>query len=117
MNTNHNVTLDFTVNQDLNGLIAGQPVAILPAELAKKLLKMMADKMRHASLSTIIEAHVTTLRAATDVNEAVNISSAFIQERTLIDNVVAGNWDAYTVVPQEEGPRVVGKIDLSEIQR
>ena len=54
MNLTQNVVLDFTSNKSINGMLAGQPVAIMPAELAKKLLADYATKLSKTTLSSII---------------------------------------------------------------
>lgn len=113
---NKNITLDFTTEKAVNGEIAGQPLAIMPAELAKKLLKDYAKKLVAASSSEIIEPLMHAIEIAYrhgTVNDAVSICANFIQERTLIDNCSKENWDAFAVNSEE--PVVVGKIDLSEL--
>jgi hypothetical protein len=100
MNSNQNsmnVVLDFTTNKSINGVLAGQPVAILPAELAKKLLAEYASKLVKSSLENIIEDHVQNIRNSEDHAELMRKSIEFIQERELIQNCAAENWNAYEV--------------------
>ena len=117
MNHKHahsNVVLDFTTNKSIDGLLAGQPVAILPAELAKKLLVDYANKLAKTSLHNIIEEHVDSLRSSKDHQDMMEKSISFIQERELIQNCAAKNWDAYAVDNNNNfTPKVIGKIDLN----
>jgi len=109
-----NITLNFTAEKAVNGAIAGQPLAIMPAELAKKLLKDYAKKLVSASSSEIIEPLMHAIEISYrhgTVNDAVLTCAHFIQERTLIDNCATENWDAFAV--KSEQPAVVGFVDLS----
>lgn len=104
-----NVVLDFGLNQSLDALLAGQPMALMPAELAKKLLKNYADNLRSASAERIIGNHITTLRekaSSDDLEGAINASISWVQERDLINNVTLGNWDVYEVKPEAEAVEV-----------
>jgi hypothetical protein len=97
---NKNITLDFTAEKAVDGAIAGQPLAIMPAELAKKLLKDYAKKLVSASSSDIIKPLMEEIEIAYrhgTVNDAVLACAQFIQERTLIDNCAKENWDAFAV--------------------
>jgi hypothetical protein len=89
METNK-IVFDFTKKSPQN-------VAILPASLAQRMLKEYAKKLSKASASDIIEEHVNNLRQLHSVNEAVECSMEFVEERTLIANIVAEKWDAYEV--------------------
>jgi hypothetical protein len=117
MNHKHahsNVVLDFTTNKSMDGLLAGQPVAILPAELAKKLLADYANKLTTTSLNNIIEEHVDNLRSSKDHQDMMEKSISFIQERELIQNCSAKNWSAYEVDNSNNfTPKVIGKIDIN----
>lgn len=97
MNLTQNVVLDFTSNKSINGMLTGQPVAIMPAELAKKLLADYAIKLNKTTLSSIIEEHVSKLRESKDHHDMMVKSIEFIQERELIQNCATKNWEAYTV--------------------
>lgn len=102
---NQNITLDFTGNKSMDALLAGQPVAIMPAELAKKLLKMYADRLVSAKANAIIDNHIANLHEASengDLNGAIEMSISWIQERDLINNVSAGNWDVYSTEPKAQ---------------
>ena len=96
MNT-PNVVLDFTRNNS-------QPLAIMSAPLAKKLLQIMADRLQGARAEDIIADFISNLQHGGDANleHVVNTAATFVEERTLIDNVVAENWDAYKVEPTVE---------------
>ena len=117
MNHKHahsNVVLDFTTNKSMDGLLAGQPVAILPAELAKKLLADYANKLTTTSLDNIIEEHVKNLRSSKDHQDMMEKSISFIQERELIQNCSAKNWSAYEVDNSNDfTSKVLGKIDIN----
>lgn len=109
-----NITLNFTAEKAVNGAIAGQPLAIMPAELAKKLLKDYATKLVSASDSDIIKPLMEDIEIAYrhgTVNDAVLVCAQFIQERTLIDNCAKENWNVFAV--KSEQPAVVGFVDLS----
>lgn len=89
-----NVTLDFTTAPAIN---AEQELAIMPAVLAKRLLRLLALDLKNSSLADIIEQHVKELRECEAMNEVLSVSDNFIHERALIQNVVMENWEAYTV--------------------
>lgn len=100
----HNIVLDFTANKQMENLLAGQPVALMPADLAKKLLQMYAKNLRAAEPSEIIFNHITALQACGERNDlqgAMAASTSFLLERELIENVVNEQWDVYNV---EEKP-------------
>jgi len=110
-----NVTLDFTIIQQDNT----QPVALMPAELAKKLLKMYAKGLVNASPRDIILPIIDELQDIINSNEpkdnnkvqdAVNACMQFVAERQLIADCAHENWNAYSTAPQE--PAIIGKIDL-----
>jgi hypothetical protein len=92
-----NIVLDFTQEKQLNNFIAGQPLAILPAELTKKLLEDYSKRLRDASLEDIVEAHVAELREANSINDVLQKSISFIQERDLINNCSNHNFKPYEV--------------------
>lgn len=98
---NQNITLDFTAEKAVNGAVAGQPLAIMPAELAKKLLKDYSTKLVSASSSDIIKPLMEDIEIAYrhgTVEQAVLACAQFIQERTLIENCSRENWDAFAVI-------------------
>lgn len=88
---NNNVVLDFTqINSPM------QDVAIMPANLAKKLLISFARELTLVPSKTIISSHIHNLQHyCTSVADAIQCSTEFIQERTLILNVANENWSAY----------------------
>jgi hypothetical protein len=92
-----NITLDFTVNQTLQPLLEDMPLAIMPAELAKKLLRMYEKQLIRTRPQEIISSHIENLKRADSVSKAEEISLNWILERELIKNVTAENWDAYAV--------------------
>lgn len=92
-----NIVLDFTVNKAIESLTAGQPLAVMPAELAKRLLRSYANTLQSRSVNSIIHDHINDLSNCENMSQAVEVSLEFIQERELIQNVQYGNWDAYEV--------------------
>ncbi len=97
---NLNITLDFTAKNAMESLTSKQELAIMPAELAKKLLKEYAKKLCQASAFEIIKPLLTAIEIAytnNSVEDAINTCAHFIQERSLIDNCATGNWDAFNV--------------------
>ena len=92
-----NITLDFTIKATVEGLTAGQPLAIMPADLAQRLLMSYASQLKYADITDIIGAYADDLKMSRTIGEAITKSLSFIQERQLIDNINAGNWDSYTV--------------------
>lgn len=100
-----NITLDFSSSQQMENLTSNQPLAIMPAELAKKLLRMYADSLFATDTRTIITDHIDILTARAKDNDlpgAINASLSWIVERELISNVVNGNWSAYEVAEKVE---------------
>ena len=101
MKNNKNVVLDFTQNNS-------QPLAVMSAPLAKKLLQIMTDHLSGATSFDIINNLLTQLHSIDptcgkeSIDNAIEITTAFVEERTLIDNVVTNNWDAYAVEPTVE---------------
>lgn len=92
-----NITLDFTSEKALNGLTAGEPLALMPASLAKKLLTNYANSLRSSTAEEIINKHIHELQRAADMDDAIQMSLDFVTERDLIKNVCNGNWYAYNV--------------------
>ena len=95
-----NITLDFTAGKSLNNIATEQPLAIMPAVLAQKLLSMYAEKMYYSSADAIISRHADDLKQyanANDLDGAIQASLSWVMERELIANIQSGNWDAYAV--------------------
>jgi hypothetical protein len=94
------ITHDYTKN----ATVAGE-VAVMSADLAKKLLKFYANSLSDTTSDKIIFAHMDKMRAITTSNtdfpllEAAKLSLEFYNERMLIDNICRENWDAYKVEP------------------
>jgi predicted transcriptional regulator len=99
---NANVVLDFTLNKSMEDFTAGQPVAVMPAELAKRALKALSANLSQLSETGIIRHFRDSLSECTTVQQSVECAINYIQERELIANIVAGNWDAYKQVEREE---------------
>lgn len=92
---NNNLKFDFTTS--INGVVNNQPIAILPAELAQRVLKVYAESLMTTLSRSIIDKHISNLKEADNVTEALEISLEFIQERELVQNVLQAKWDAYEV--------------------
>ena len=92
----NNIVLDFTANRAMEGVTADQPLAIMPAELAKKLLKEYAKRLVNASAYDIIDAFKSDIHPGDDsIPDVMNKAAGFIQERQLIENCAKENWDAF----------------------
>jgi hypothetical protein len=93
-----NITLDFTANKAMESVTANQPLAIMPAELAKKLLKDYAKRLVNTSAEDIIDAFKADINPTLDsIPDVMNKAASFIQERMLIENCAQENWDAFAV--------------------
>lgn len=91
------IVLDFNVG------IVSKEVAVMPAELAKRLLIMLANNLSETSTSSIIDNLIDELRAnRKDMSMAIKLATTFVQERELIANVLNGNWNAYSTVADSE---------------
>lgn len=104
-----NITMNFTQNNSFTNLAANQPVAVMPTELAKKLLKLYANQLVNGSNKSIINTHIEELQAfahAHDLQGAMETSISWLTERELILNITNENWDAYKV----EGVMTVNEI-------
>ena len=97
---NKNITLDFTAKNAMEGIISTQELAIMPASLAKKLLKDYAKKLVTSSSYSIISSFKNSIDSSNDSIETVMGKCAdFIQERTLIENCSKQNWEVFSVIP------------------
>jgi arginine repressor len=95
-----NITLDFTKQSTINAAIEQQPVAVMPATLAQKLLRLYATKMKSSRASDIINNLIGDLRTCAehqDVDMAKSAVLSWAAERELINNIEEENWEAYTV--------------------
>jgi len=100
---NQNITLDFTAKNAVEGIISTQELAIMPASLAKKLLKDYAKKLVSSSSYSIISSFKTSIDSNSDsIETVINKCADFIQERTLIENCSKENWEVFSVVPTTE---------------
>lgn len=102
-----NITLDFTQASTVAKLTENQPLAVMPAELAKKLLINYADQLRAYTTEEIINRHISRLQEAKTLDDAIQISLSWINERDLVKNVAHRNWDVYTVPETTEEPAIV----------
>jgi hypothetical protein len=99
---NLNIVYDFTQNESLNELLEEQPVAVIPAELAKRLLKAWAQNLVKVPLVKIVGEHIddldtTVQKKGNTMDDVVHVSLSFIQERQLIQACANENWDMYAV--------------------
>ena len=80
-------------------------VAVMPAGLAKRLLKLLAKELEPASANMIALKHLEVLNLVrgdiisekATLDDFVQANLDFVIERQLIDNVTKENWDAYKV--------------------
>ena len=109
---NKNITLDFTAKNAMEGIISTQELAIMPASLAKKLLKDYAKKLVTSSSYSIISSFKNSIDSSNDSIETVMGKCAdFIQERTLIENCSKQNWEVFSVIPTTE---IIAEVNLVE---
>lgn len=94
---NNNIVLDFTQNKSMESLLAGQPVAIMPAELAKKLLRMYAEKLQRVKFEGLKLEHCEDLSRSLNMDELIAKQVSFVVEQELIQNITHEQWDAYAV--------------------
>lgn len=92
-----NIVLDFSGKKTLEGLVIEQELAVMSANLATKLLKQYAVRLKSATLSEVIQSHVDDLRTAANIETVVNLSIEFVETRSLIENVIKANWGMYAV--------------------
>lgn len=100
-----NVTLDFTVNKAMDFVVENQDLAVMPANLAKKLLNDYAKKLVYASTYSVVDPLVNQLlniAQSTDKTsaDAVEACIEFIQERFLIEACANEDWGKFDV-PKE----------------
>jgi hypothetical protein len=113
---NQNIVYDF--NQNTQDTVNQQDLAVMPARLAVRLLKILA--LTQVSFYDLKRFIVEKMDDCKSEEELVNTCLDFINERDLVKNALAENWDAYKVEPPsteeftESLPKVVGKIDLSK---
>lgn len=93
----NNITLDFTASKSVSNAVANQPVAVMPAGLAKRLLQMYASELASASSRHILSGYRDGIDIHGTIEEAIVGALEFVQERELISNITTGNWDAYKV--------------------
>ena len=97
-----NVTLDFTVNKAMDFVVENQDLAIMPANLAKKLLKEYARILSKDSTFNIVDPLVNALIKVSQSDtqtsaDAVQLCIEFIQERCLIEACANEQWEKFTV--------------------
>lgn len=92
-----NIVANYAAEHILNGLTAGQELAVMPANLAKRLLKNYVDQLVNSSTRSILNDHAEEIRNCGSIEKAVQLSVEFVAERTLIANIENGDWDAYKI--------------------
>ena len=102
-----NIKFDFSAQG-----VEGQELAVMPATLAIKLLRMMSDRLVKATSEEIVGQHIDKLRTECLSNKEMSgeerihtaqlISLEFIQERELVKNISTNNWNAYAVTQEVE---------------
>lgn len=95
-----NVTLDFTVNKAMDFVVENQDLAVMPASLAKKLLRDYAQGLTLASNYTILEPlsmQISKITREGTVADAIKACVEFVQERSLIEACANEDWDKFVV--------------------
>ena len=81
-------------------------IAIMPASIAQRALRALAEQCSKASPHRIMQDHVNELQHLADnsLNYSAFIAKAqdFVTERQLMDNIQAENWSAYEVKEEEK---------------
>ena len=93
---NQNIVRDYTKNN----LVYNQELAVMPAMLAEKLLKLYAENLTKAPVQAIIGEHMDRLRKCKTIAESIAVSIDYTNERVLINNINAGNWGVYDIEPE-----------------
>lgn len=117
-----NITLDFTTSNAVTSQLDQQELAIMPAILAKKLLKDYAQGLISCSPRDIILPLIDDLQSiingsyeagSNKVNQAITLCADFIQERGLITACSNEEWDKFAVKSEE--PAIVGFVENRSI--
>lgn len=95
MNPKNKVVLDFTqVNTQVD-------VAVMPASIAQRALKALAEQCSKTHYGVIMSDHIEDLKTCKADGDGYSAfiakSQDFVQERVLMDNIQKENWDAYKV--------------------
>jgi hypothetical protein len=97
-----NVVLDFTHNS----VIDEQELAIMPASLAKKLLFDYSKKLVKVSGRDIVSNLMDNIREDINKPDTVGLTMSkclkFLNERSLIENCAAENWQVYDLREEVE---------------
>jgi len=92
---NLNIVSNFIIDQSQN-----IEVALMPNQLAKVLLKEYAKRLKAASKEEIIGIHCGRLKTSESLEEAIQLSIEWTQERVLIEQISKENWDMFKVSPE-----------------
>lgn len=106
-----NIRFNFATKKTIDVATDNQELALMPAELAQKLLRIYTRNLQTARASDIINNLIGDLRTCAekqDIGLAVNTAFSWIAERELINNIKEENWDAYKV--QGETSPISGRI-------
>lgn len=101
-----NVIYDFCNTK----LLESQPVAVMPAGMARKLLEFSSFFIRNMSFEEIKADIIKDLHQAPTIEELELRALSFIQMRELLDNVEKKNWSAYSVLEEDEGVSVIKEV-------
>lgn len=100
-----NIKFNFATQNAVNQVIENQELAVMPAALAQKLLRMYAKELTSSTNRVIINDHIEVLRGCANENDldaAISASLVWAAERDLIQNIMHENWEAYNYVPTEQ---------------
>lgn len=95
-----NIKFNFATQNVVNQVVDNQELAVMPAALAQKLLRIYAEGLVETSNRSIINQHREVLKGFAennDLNGAILETLSWIAERDLIQNIMHENWDAYKV--------------------
>lgn len=100
-----NIKFNFATQNAINQVVENQELAVMPAALAQRLLRIYAKQLTGTTSRDIIAQHIKTLSSFAENNDldaAIKESLAWVAERDLIQNIIHENWEAYNHVPTEQ---------------
>lgn len=98
-----NIKFNFATQNVVNQVVENQELAVMPAVMAQKLLRIYAERLSDTTGRRIIQQHIEKLAVFAendDLDSAIKESLAWVAERDLIQNIQHENWDAYSVAPE-----------------
>lgn len=99
-----NIKFNFATQNAINQVVENQELAVMPATMAQKLLRIYARELTGTTNRDIIVQHIKTLSTFAennDLDSAIKESLAWVAERDLIQNIQHENWEAYNYTPTE----------------